>query len=95
MKTAIDAGVNGIVSPQKIANALDMDIFELEDELDFADGIGFEERLKPLLSSYTMSKEDAAANDKGGRPQKSDSEITESGADTRASGKNIANGGSV
>lgn len=93
-KTAFDAGINGIVSAQKIANALDMDIFELEDELDFTEAIGFEARLKPLLSSYTMSKEDAQ-NKSPGREQKSDSELSESGAETRGSGKNIASGGKV
>lgn len=93
-KTAFDAGISGIVSAQKIANSLDMDIFELEDELDFTESLGFEARLKPLLSSYTMSKEESK-NKESGREQKSDSELSESGAETRASGKNLENGGKI
>lgn len=94
-KTAFDAGKNGIVSAQKIANSLDMDIFELEDELDLTEGLGFEERLKPLLSSYTMSKEQIAETKSPGRERKSDSELSDSGAETRENGGNIAKGGSI
>ena len=83
-----------MVSAQKIAHAFDMDIFELEDELDFTESLGFEARLKPLLSSYTMSKEDAN-NKSPGREKKSDSELSESGAETRENGTNIGNGGSI
>ena len=93
-KSAFDAGQSGVVSAQKIAHAFDMDIFELEDELDFTESLGFEARLKPLLSSYTMSKEDAN-NKSPGREKKSDSELSESGAETRENGTNIGKGGSI
>ena len=93
-KSAFDAGQSGVISAQKIAHAFDMDIFELEDELDFTESLGFEARLKPLLSSYTMSKEDSQ-NKTTGREQKPESELTEAGAETRGSGSNVEKGGKI
>ena len=92
-KTAFSAGDKGVVSINKIANALDMDIFEMEDELDLTEGLGFAERLKPLLSAYNMSKDEAAKNN--GAPQKSDSELSDSGQETRENGGNIGRGGTI
>ena len=90
---AFTAGDKGVVSVNKIANALDMDLFELEDELDLTDGLGFADRLKPLLSAYTMSKDEAAKDT--GAPRKSESQLSDSGQETRENGGNIGRGGKI
>jgi hypothetical protein len=79
-------------SYNKLANAFGMNIFELEDELDMTSGRGFTEKLMPMLNMFTQGKEQ---NDKGGRPQSSESELTESGATTRDAGSNIGRGGNI
>ena len=77
------AADKGFFSANKIANALDMDIFELEDDLMMTRAMKFEEKLIPLLNVYTQS------NKSGGRPQKSDSDLSESGQETRDNANNI------
>lgn len=79
----------GFVSANKIANSLDLDLFELEDELLMTKAMGFDKKLIPLMNVYTQSNKD------GGRPQKSDSELTESGSETRAQATNIEKGGEI
>lgn len=79
----------GFLSVNRIANAMNMNIFELEDELDLGNSMKIQEKLIPLLNIYTMS------NDKGGRPQKSIGDLTDSGSETRDSGSNIAKGGDI
>lgn len=79
----------GIVLPNKIASALGMNKIELERELEEAKATGFTDKLMLLLNINT------AQTDAGGRPQKPNSELTDSGAETRTKGSNIAKGGKV
>jgi len=92
-KEAFESGDKGIVSINKIANALDMDIFEMEDELDLTESLEFADRLRPLLSAYNISKDEAAKDT--GAPRKSDSELSDSGQETRENGGNISKGGKI
>jgi hypothetical protein len=89
MNEAFDvAGSKGVVSANKIANALDMDIFEMKRELEMWDGMGFDKLLKPMLNMFNQKHG-------AGAPQKSQSEISDSGEDTRNAGSNIDKGGKV
>jgi hypothetical protein len=90
MKEAFDiAAPKGIVAANKLANALDMDVFELKNEMGMWEGMGFDKLLQPMLNMFTQTKDGAGA------PQKSQSEISDAGAETRASGSNIEKGGDV
>ena len=80
----------GIVLPQKIAASQGMLPHEFERQLAMARASGFVDKLTPILTSFTLSKEDS----KGGRPTK-DGELSDSGQATRDSGSNIEKGGKV
>jgi hypothetical protein len=89
LKEAFDiAGSKGVVAPNKIANALDMDVFELKRELQMWDGMGFDKLLKPMLNMFNQK-------DGVGAPQKSQSEISDAGEETRNAASNIGRGGNV
>jgi hypothetical protein len=90
-KAAMDAAKVGLVSKNKLANALDMNVFELDRELEMTKGMGFTEKLMPMLNLFTMS----GSNDGAGRPQSSDSEISESAQNTRSAGSNLSRGGKI
>ena len=90
-KEAFEAAAVGVVSFNKIANCLGLDIFELEDELDMTNGLGFSEKLMPMLNMFTQSKEDGQA----GRKKKTESELSENGIATRDAGSNIGRGGNI
>jgi hypothetical protein len=90
MKEAFDISASkGVVSPNKIANALDMDVFELKNELKMWDGMGFDKLLKPMLNIFNQTQNDA------GKPQSADSDLSDAGATTRETGSNIEKGGKV
>lgn len=89
IKNAFLTADKGFVSANKIANAMDMDIFELEDELMMTKAMGFDKKLIPLLNIYTQS------NKNGGRPEKSEGELSESGNETRTQGSNVDKGGNI
>jgi hypothetical protein len=90
MKEAFDVSSSkGIVCANKIANALDMDIFELQRDMEMWRGLGFDKLLNSMLNVFNQSKND------GGAPQKSQSEISDSGEETRNNGSNIDKGGNV
>jgi hypothetical protein len=78
----------GIVLPNLIAASLGMNAFELQRQMDEARANGFIDTLTPVISSAQMS-----GDAKAGRPSKSDSELTDSGADTRGAGSNLGKGG--
>lgn len=84
----------GIVLPQKIAAALRMKPAELRKHMEEAKANDFMSMLTP--PSLMQKKELEEETGKGaGRPQKEDSDLTDEGADTRATGANIARGGKV
>lgn len=78
-KSAMDAAKVGLVCENKIACALDLNIFELRKELELSKNGGFADRLTPMMNMFTMS----GNNDGAGRPQSSESEISESSDATR------------
>lgn len=83
----------GIVPINRIANSLNMNIFEFEDELNMSNSMNIQDKLMPLMNAYTMSSKNLS--NEGGRPQKSDSDLSESGVETRSNGSNIDKGGKV
>lgn len=90
-KQAFESATKGVVCINKIANSLGMNIFELENELDMTKGLKFTDKLMPMLNMYTQSGSIQDAK----RPQKSESELTESGIATRSAGSNLSRGGEV
>lgn len=79
----------GIVLPNKIASSLGLNKIELERELEEAKATNFTDKLTMLLNVNTMSNKEV------GRPQTSDSNITDSGAETRSKASNIEKGGKI
>jgi hypothetical protein len=77
----------GIVLPQKIAAAIGMNPFDFERQLAEAKASGFVDNLTPIISGFQMSPDD------NGRPKKDDSELTDSGSQTREGAENIGRGG--
>jgi hypothetical protein len=76
----------GIVLPQKISAAVGMNPFVFQAQLDEARANGWVDNLTPIVSAFQQS----GADSKTGRPSKSDSELGEAGAETRAEGANIS-----
>jgi len=69
----------GIVLPQKIAASIGMSPRDLEMQVDMALASGFADKLKPLLSSYTMTGDSKEAN----RPKKDTGDLSDSGMANR------------
>lgn len=91
-KDALDFAAVGVVSQNKIANALDMDIVELKRELEMTKNMGFTDLLMPMLNMYTGN---SGTEKSPGAPQKSQSELTESGQETRSTTANQQRGGNI
>lgn len=79
---------NGIVMPNKIAAALGMSPFEFQRNLDEARANGWTDNLTPVIPAAQMSGEKQK-----GRPSKSDSDLSDSGSQTRENGSNLSRGG--
>lgn len=79
----------GVVLPNRIASSLGLNKFELEDELAEAKASGFTDKLMLMVNVNTMSNKDT------GRPQKDETDLTDSGSETRTTGSNIEKGGNV
>jgi hypothetical protein len=90
MKRALDSSAVGVVSMNSWGSALDLNIFELTRELKMTKAMGFPDMLLPMLNIYTKSGDDT-----GGRPQSSNSELSEAGQETRSESSNIEKGGKV
>ncbi len=76
----------GIVLPQLISSAIGLLPQEFERMLQESRETGFVDKLTPIISGFQMSGKDV----EGGRPKSSDSELGESGAQTRETGSNEA-----
>lgn len=83
----------GIVLPQKISAAMGMRYKDFTAQLAEAKAMGFVDALTPIVTSFQQSMD--GKGDKGGRPQKSDGELSESGSNTRSQGNNLERGGNV
>ena len=80
----------GIALPQKIAASIGMNPFEFQRQLDEAKAMGWTDGLTPITPAAQMS---GALQKENGRPAKKDGELSDSGAQTRGTGANIAKGG--
>lgn len=80
----------GVVLPNKIASSLGLNKIELERELAEAKASKFTDKLLLMINVNTMGQ-----NGGDGRPVKSDSDLTDSGSETRTQGSNIEKGGNV
>ena len=82
-KHALEMAQNGIITP-KIAAAEGMNIKDFMNSIAFMKWLGFADKLTPIKTSYTLSKQDS----KGGRPSKTSNELTDAGEITRNAGSN-------
>lgn len=88
----------GVVLPNKIASSLGMNKIELERELEEMNASDFIDKLRPMINIYTQGNvtntDGGSRNSNGtGRPTKDDSDLTNSGIETRSRGSNIEKGG--
>lgn len=90
-KEAMTLAERGVVLPNKIASSFGMNKMELERELEEAKATGFSDKLIAMLNLNTMASPDKQT----GRPQSKETELTDSGAQTRDSGSNIEKGGNI
>jgi hypothetical protein len=80
----------GIVLPQKIGASIGMNPFEFQKQLEEAQDNKWVDKLTPIVSGFQQSGQES-----GGRPQKKDGELGESGEETRSSGNNVSKGGKL
>jgi hypothetical protein len=78
----------GIVLPQKIAAAVGMNPFAFKAQMEEAKAMGWVDDLTPIIPAAQMS----GSNPNVGRPSKNESDLSESGAETRDRGSNISKG---
>ena len=85
----------GVVLPNKIASSLGMNKIELERELEEMNASDFIDKLRPMINIYTQGNvtQGSTANAGAGRPLAKDSDLTDSGEETRSKGSNIEKGG--
>jgi len=81
----------GIVLPEKIAAAHGMAPQDLKRMMEKAKATKFTDLCSMLQSTFTQSA--GSSGGEGGAPKKKDSELSESGSQTRASGANAGKGG--
>jgi hypothetical protein len=90
--TAMTLANAGIVLPQKISAAIGMSPFSFERQMAEGRANGFVENLTPLISEKDTEDGTTASGEKMGRPRKKQSELSDSGAETRSAGSNIEKG---
>ena len=88
LKIQSDMMDRGIVMPNKVAAALGMSPFEFQRNLDEARAMGWIDNLTPVIPATQISGEKQK-----GRPSKPDSELSDSGSQTREIGGNLSRGG--
>ncbi len=86
----------GVVLPNKIASSLGLNKIELERELDEMNASEFIDKLRPMINIYTQTnKGEDNSVDNGGRPQKDNSDLSDSGLETRNKASNVGRGGNI
>ena len=85
--TALKLADSGMVLEQKIAASLGMSVFDFRRQLAETKASGFVNNLTPILKANQMSGDSST-----GRPQSKDSDLSDSGADTKTSGSNEEKG---
>ena len=88
---AMGMAEKGIVLPQKISAAIGMPYHAMKTQMMMAKKDKFVDELTPILSAFNMSAEEQK-NGKG-RPSKKDTDLSESGEQTRSDGSNVEKGG--
>ena len=85
----------GVVLPNKIASSLGLNKIELERELEEMNASDFIEKLRPMINIYTQGNvtQGSTPNNGAGRPASKDSDLTDSGEETRSRGSNIEKDG--
>lgn len=90
---ALKYAEKGIVLPEKLSAAFGLAPQDMIRMMDKAKTQKFDEKCMLMLNMFTQTG--GAVSPEGGRPQKPSSQLSESGAATRAAGSNIEKGGSV
>lgn len=90
LDTATSLATLGMVLPQSFAAATGKNPFDFQRQLDMAKAKGFVDGLTPIIMSSQMS-----GKSDGGRPQKSDGDLSDAGVTTRDAGSNINKGGEI
>lgn len=93
-KQAMTFAASGIVLPEKIAASLGVGIQDLKRMMERAKATKFDSNCMLLLNQFNQPA-GGVAKGATGRPQKDDSTLSDSGADTRSAGSNIGKGGSI
>lgn len=89
MDTQMTLSDRGIVLPQKIAAAMGMLPHVFMRQLTESKAMGFTDMLTPIQTSFTMGAGGNSASKGAGKPSKSISDLSDSGAQTREDGGNI------
>jgi hypothetical protein len=76
----------GIIMPQKIAAAISMSPFDFIRHLEESKAMGFTDMLTPIQTAFQTAGDNG--DKKAGAPKKSDSDLSDSGAETRANATN-------
>jgi hypothetical protein len=74
---------SGIILEQKFASAMDMSPFDFRRMMEESKANDFVEKLTPIIKASQMS---GGGDSKNGRPKSSDSNLGDSGAETRGNG---------
>lgn len=90
---AISLSDKGLFLPGKFSAAIGIQKQDLERMLMEAKANKWDEKLIMIMSPFQMSGKDSATSN--GRPQKKDSELTDSGSQTREDGGNLSKGGKI
>lgn len=90
LDNALKLSEKGITLPQKICAAIGMEPADFYRQLEECQAMGFADMLTPLVSIFQQGKDD-----KGGRKQKPENELTEEGQAQRDNGSNIGRGGKI
>lgn len=74
----------GVVNPQRLFAAMGTNPFEYQTQMDEARVMGWVDTLTPIISSFQQS-----SNSKTGRPQASEDDLGDAGAETRGAASNV------
>lgn len=90
LDNALKLATQGVVLPQKIAASIGMSPFTFQRQLEEARANGFVDNLTPIIPGANLAESETI-----GRPQKSESELSDGGSQTREDGGNIEKGGKI
>ena len=81
----------GVVLPNKIASSLGLNKFELERELEEMNSSDFIDKLRPMINIYTQGNvtDNSTSVNGRGRPKSKDSDLSDSGVESRSRASNV------